>query len=150
VGRRYIAADDALSIATCTLALCVLSIFSKATRKPWLSTTAMATGQLFLRASACPLAIAFFACSRLMSAPYCGICASDGWAMPPATPIALPAAAAVSMKLRRVTWSMVSSSSPPAGTQADVGGSVQLELSTGKDLPASRCGQFRTGEKSNR
>src|SRR5262245_19791905 len=93
------AADTALSIATCTLPLWVLSSFSKATRKPWLSTTAMATGQPFLRASACPAAIAFFACSRLISGPYWGTCASAR----PARPMAVPAAAAEMTKPRRVT-----------------------------------------------
>lgn len=52
VGRRYIAADAALSWATLMLALCVLSMLSKATNWPAVSTTATAIGKFILRASA--------------------------------------------------------------------------------------------------
>src|SRR5262245_24592082 len=57
-------------MAMSTLAVCVLSSFSKYTRLPAGSTTATAMAQLFLRASAVAAAAAFFAVSRLMGIPY--------------------------------------------------------------------------------
>ena len=59
--RRKLLAEAALSIATWMLPTCTLSIFSNATRWPPVSTTAMATFQLFARASRSAVAMHFLA-----------------------------------------------------------------------------------------
>jgi hypothetical protein len=51
------------------LAVCVLSMRSKYTRKPWLSTTATATFQLFFWRSARTPAAIFFAAAALIAGP---------------------------------------------------------------------------------
>src|SRR6185369_2887795 len=86
VGRRSIAADTALSCAIITLPFWVPSIFSKATSIPAVSTTAIATGQLFLRASAPPAAIALRACSSVTLVPYWGTWANATAAVNAAMP----------------------------------------------------------------
>ena len=69
VGRLNRADDRALAIATSTLPTWVLSIFSKYTRSPAVSTMAMAMFQLFLRASAMAGMAIFLAVSMLMFGP---------------------------------------------------------------------------------
>src|SRR5213594_785774 len=66
VGRLKFSAVLALPTATFTLPSCVSSIFSKRMRLAPASTIAMATFQLFLRASVSAAAMAFFASSSVM------------------------------------------------------------------------------------
>src|SRR6266516_518999 len=66
VGRLKFRAVFALPMAIFTLPSCVSSIFSKRIRLAPASTIAMATAQLFLRASASAAVIAFFASSSVM------------------------------------------------------------------------------------
>ena len=56
-------------MAMSMLAVCVLSIRSKYTRNPWVSTTATATFQLFFWHSAMMPAAIFFAAAALTAGP---------------------------------------------------------------------------------
>ena len=72
VGRRNMAAETALSCATAMLPVCVLSMRSKATSWPALSTMATAIGRLCRRASAKAAASTLRAWSNVTLGPYCG------------------------------------------------------------------------------